>query len=87
MPRPGPRDCPDCGGPTTPIVYGLPGPELQRQAELGNVVLGGCCVSESNPTHHCPACDKEMHDTEPEPEYPGAFSYGHARGAEGRHAV
>jgi hypothetical protein len=34
--------CPECGsGDVVPIVYGLPGQELQQQAERGEVVLGG----------------------------------------------
>ena len=59
------RPCPECGGPTKPIVYGLPGPELERRAQLGHVVLGGCCVSKLSPTHFCPACRREMESPEP----------------------
>lgn len=40
-----------------PIMYGLPGPELARDAEKGLMVLGGCCVSEGDPTRACLDCD------------------------------
>ena len=80
------RPCPECGGPTKPIVYGLPGPELERRARLGHVVLGGCCVSDLSPTHFCPTCRRELEDPKDELELP-PFCFGHAREAEGRHAV
>jgi len=36
--------CSQCGGPTIPIAYGFPGPELSDAAERGEVELGGCLV-------------------------------------------
>jgi hypothetical protein len=39
-----------------PIVYGFPGSELAEDAEEGLVVLGGCCVSEADPTRACLDC-------------------------------
>jgi len=49
--------CPACGSRRgVPIVYGYPGPELSKAAENGLVVLGGCCVSEANPTRACLGC-------------------------------
>ena len=81
------RSCPACGGPTKPIVYGLPGPELERRARLGHVVLGGCCVSSLSPTHFCPACRRELESPEPDESELPSFCYGHARAAEGRHAT
>jgi len=60
--RPGTRRkeaalCPTCGSKRVrSIVYGYPGPELARDAENGPVVLGGCCVSEANPTRACLDC-------------------------------
>ena len=49
--------CPRCGTPGIEIVYGLPGPDLAAEAERGEVIIGGCLVDETNPTHQCPACD------------------------------
>lgn len=53
----GPDDrptCPACGAPMARIVYGYPGPELWNRVNRGEVVLGGCIVSFSDPTHQCP---------------------------------
>lgn len=49
--------CPTCGSTDRArIVYGLPGPELMEAAERGEVVLGGCCVSDDDPRYACRAC-------------------------------
>lgn len=49
--------CPRCGSEDiVPIVYGYPGPELVKESEAGKVRLGGCIVSEDNPTHACKRC-------------------------------
>ena len=45
--------CPICGAPAVEIAYGYPGPELFDAADRGEVVLGGCIVDASNPTHMC----------------------------------
>ncbi len=45
--------CPFCGAPAVEIVYGYPSPDLFDEAERGDVVLGGCIVDDSNPTHCC----------------------------------
>lgn len=60
--RPGTRrkkvaPCPACGSRRgVPIVYGYPSSKLSKDAEKGLVVLGGCCVSEANPTRVCLSC-------------------------------
>lgn len=53
-----PRSCPECNEATLrPIVYGLVrGGELRGKAERGEVVLGGCQVSDSAPDWECPEC-------------------------------
>jgi hypothetical protein len=44
-----PPKCPQCDGDhVVPIVYGLPGPELEQEAMRGEVVLGGCCLDAPN---------------------------------------
>jgi len=56
MPRRYPS-CPKCGSErTVPIVYGLPGPELQEAARRGEVLLGGCIVRPGQPTMACLHC-------------------------------
>jgi hypothetical protein len=51
-----PERCPKCGGPVTPIVYGLPTEEMGRRAKAGEIVLGGCMVDEKSPTWLCGNC-------------------------------
>lgn len=42
-----------------PIVYGLPGDGMFRDAEKGRVILGGCVIHEGAPTQQCEECGKE----------------------------
>ena len=48
--------CPYCGGKLLPIVYGMPGEELQQKAENGEVILGGCCLTGTDPQKQCSEC-------------------------------
>ena len=48
--------CPTCGAPTTPLVYGYPGVDLWEASERGEVVLGGCLVPGDRPTRRCTSC-------------------------------
>ncbi len=57
--------CPSCGeSDSRPIIWGMPSPELMEAAEAGliDVVLGGCCVTEEDPTHECRACGRQFRD-------------------------
>lgn len=51
--------CPACGGRTTPIAYGYPGPEMIEAAERGEIELGGCTVFDGQPTRRCRTCGAE----------------------------
>lgn len=48
--------CPYCGGKLLPIAYGMPGEELQEKAEKGEVILGGCCLTGTDPQKQCSEC-------------------------------
>ncbi|MFC9964962.1 hypothetical protein ACFVH4_12050 [Nocardia ignorata] len=48
--------CAECGGPMTRIVYGMPAPPLQEAAQRGEVMLGGCVVSDFSPRWGCRPC-------------------------------
>jgi hypothetical protein len=49
--------CPYCDSTdTVPIVYGLPGRELEQAARRGELVLGGCLVSFDAPDRACRSC-------------------------------
>ena len=50
--------CPGCGSDrVVPIVYGLPEPALEREAQRGEVELGGCVVEPGLPVHRCLECE------------------------------
>lgn len=52
--------CPECGGrPLARIEYGLIAPDEQLMAKLqaGRVMLGGCFISDDDPSRACLACD------------------------------
>ena len=52
--------CPKCSSKNIiPIVFGLPGPELEAEAMAGKVSLGGCIVSPDDPEWHCRDCKHE----------------------------
>lgn len=48
--------CPYCGGKVLPIVYGEPDNELFDKAANGEVILGGCIVTELDPQKECAEC-------------------------------
>jgi hypothetical protein len=51
-------NCPECGSENVAeIIFGYPGEELIGQSERGEIVLGGCCVTEDDPEWHCNDCD------------------------------
>ena len=53
-----PSTCPTCGSDrVVPVVYGMPGFELGEAADRGELVLGGCLISEDNPDLACLSCD------------------------------
>jgi rubrerythrin len=52
------RRCPVCRGKMARIVYGLvpPNPDLVQAMERGEIMLGGCVVSDDQPEYGCPTC-------------------------------
>lgn len=55
-----PHPCPNCGGDLLLIRYGEPGISMMRAARRGEIVLGGCIVSESDPDLECAACGEQF---------------------------
>jgi hypothetical protein len=43
-----------------PIVYGLPGPDLEEEAQENKVVLAGCMVGPTDPAFFCKRCKLEF---------------------------
>lgn len=63
MKRPRPLRCGVCGSKdVVPIAYGLPGPDMMREADEGRIVLGGCCISDDDARELCNACGARRHD-------------------------
>lgn len=51
--------CPRCGSrDVARILWGLPAysAEMKRELDAGELTLGGCVISESNPLFACNAC-------------------------------
>ena len=52
--------CPSCNSENVAtIAFGYPSPEMINAAERGEIVLGGCCVTEDDPKWHCKDCAHE----------------------------
>jgi len=52
--------CPKCGADETiPIIYGLPTPDMGEKYARGEVILGGCMVTDGIPIWHCKGCKNE----------------------------
>jgi O-acetyl-ADP-ribose deacetylase (regulator of RNase III) len=50
-------DCPKCGNPAVPIIYGLPS---GRDFMDPNFYSGGCIIRDENPNWACRACEVEF---------------------------
>ena len=56
--------CPSCKEKTgVDIVYGMPSEQLAKQAELGEIALGGCEIAPNQPNFRCTACGFEWDKT------------------------
>jgi hypothetical protein len=66
-----PRKCPECkSNRIASILWGMPAysKKLEKEMELGKVVLGGCCVTDNDPSWQCSDCNTEFYkhfDKEP----------------------
>jgi hypothetical protein len=63
-----PPFCPQCGKSdrVVRVVYGMPAYEAFEAEQRGELVLGGCCVSAGDPTHHCLRCGLGIGAREPD---------------------
>ena len=44
-----------------PITYGLPTIETWEASDLGEIALGGCCLSDDDPEWECRSCHHRFH--------------------------
>ncbi len=53
-------NCPECGSDNvTRIIFGYPSEEMAKQSERGEIVLGGCVISDDDPQWHYNDCEHE----------------------------
>ena len=65
MPRRATYMCPQCDSRNiVPIIYGMPGIELQELEMMGKVHLGGCGIREEGPDRHCNDCEHQWMKTD-----------------------
>jgi len=50
--RPAPP-CPKCGGASKPIVYGLPSDAMYEAKDRGEIVFGGCIITDDSRAYRC----------------------------------
>ena len=54
------KKCPNCGSTNVlGILYGMPTHEAFLKAEAGEIKLGGCCITGSDPEYYCKDCEHE----------------------------
>ena len=64
MTQPDPPDhqpttvCPECGGPSREIVYGMPSEEFAEAAD-DDIVIAGCCIDVDVPDRECKVCEHQ----------------------------
>jgi hypothetical protein len=52
---------PKCGSDNViKIAYGLPAPETIDAYHRGEIALGGCCITDNDPTHYCKDCKSKF---------------------------
>lgn len=52
------KKCPKCNSRNSVrIVYGMPSYELFKEAEAGEIKLGGCSIMEGSPEYFCKECE------------------------------
>lgn len=57
-----PRQCPACKSKNVAsIEYGYPSSEAIEQVEQKKIVLGGCCISDRDPSWRCMDCDVQIY--------------------------
>ncbi len=54
------KKCSNCGSTNVlGILYGMPTHDAFLKAEAGEIKLGGCCITDSDPEYYCKDCEHE----------------------------
>jgi len=57
-----PRKCAKCGSPKiVKIMYGYPSEDAFKTVEEGKIVLGGCCITNDDPSWQCAGCGVKIY--------------------------
>jgi len=59
-----PQSCPACGSKRiAEILYGMPvySSKLQKEEKEGKIVIGGCCITDDDPTWQCQKCSIDIY--------------------------
>jgi len=65
VPRRATYKCPQCNSTNiVPIVYGMPGLEMQKDSYEGKIHLGGCGIKIDAPNRYCNDCENEWNKTD-----------------------
>jgi ribosomal protein L37AE/L43A len=59
-----PRKCPVCSHEQVArIMYGLPtfDDQLEQQLQAGAITLGGCCITDDDPSWECTNCEQKIY--------------------------
>ena len=57
-----PVKCPNCGARNVvSILYGMPSSEMMKEGTAGKFVLGGCCVTDCDPSWECIDCGTQIY--------------------------
>lgn len=64
-----PERCPICGGEVWTILYGEPTPEAYEQRHETKTIVGGCCITEHDPTWQCFDCHTPIYEGDEEGEF------------------
>jgi hypothetical protein len=60
-----PHRRPGCGSEkVASILWGHPADEGVRKVEEGKIVLGGCCISDRDPSWQCLKCKRQIYPEE-----------------------
>ncbi len=54
--------CPNCGSKLVDIIYGMPSAEIGEKAKKGELFLGGCMISDNDPSYHCNNCRRSYYE-------------------------
>lgn len=73
-----PKYCPNCGKKTiAEIIWGMPFSADMEMEKTGKVIIGGCIVSDNDPTWRCRSCDFDLYDKESKMASPLIYTFGY----------